>query len=97
VIKLGGDGAVAIAGGPTVRVEAEPTEVLDTTGAGDCFDAGVLLGWLGGLELEASLTLGTICGSRAVTDYGGYRACPRLPELHDLASARGISMPEPVP
>ena len=94
VIKLGGDGAIGIADGARASVDPEPSEPLDTTGAGDCFDAGFLRGWLDGLDLEASLTLGTICGSRAVTDYGGYRACPGLRELRELAAARGVEIPD---
>jgi sugar/nucleoside kinase (ribokinase family) len=95
VIKLGGDGAIGIVdGGTAVSVETGATDMVDTTGAGDCFDAAFLLGWLGGMELEASLTLGVICGSRAVTDYGGYRACPTRSELRELAAAHGVSLPE---
>lgn len=95
VIKLGADGAIGtVDGGTTVAVESEATDMVDTTGAGDCFDAGFLVGWLGGMDLEASLTLGVICGSRAVTAYGGYRACPSRAELRDLAAPRGVTVPE---
>jgi sugar/nucleoside kinase (ribokinase family) len=95
-IKRGPDGAIASAGGAVVTVPSERVDVVDTTGAGDCFNAGFLLGWLGGLELEASVTLGVLCGERAVADYGGYRGCPRGPELRELAAARGVSVPDGV-
>jgi sugar/nucleoside kinase (ribokinase family) len=93
VIKLGADGAVGTADGRTSSVPADPVEVVDTTGAGDCFNAGFLAGWLGGLPLESSLILGVICGSRAVTDFGGYRGCPLEPELREIAAERGIALP----
>jgi sugar/nucleoside kinase (ribokinase family) len=67
--------------------------IRDTTGAGDCFNAGFLAGWLGGLPLEQSLTLGVICGSRAIGDVGGYRGCPQEAELRVIAAARGIVLP----
>lgn len=92
-LKLGAAGALGRAGGDVRAVPADPVEVVDATGAGDCFNAGFLAGWLGGLGLEVSLTLGVICGSRAVGDYGGYRGCPTEPELRATAAARGITLP----
>lgn len=93
VIKCGAAGALGLAGGNLRAVSIDPVEVVDTTGAGDSFNAGFLAGWLAGLDLEAALTLGVICGSGAVGDYGGYRGCPREPELRALAGARGITLP----
>src|SRR5215813_14484521 len=93
VIKRGADGAIGMAGGQIRAVSADPVTVRDTTGAGDCFNAGFLLGWLGGLALEDSLKLGVICGSRAIEDVGGYRGCPRDDELRAIAATRGITLP----
>ena len=78
VIKRGGTGAVGLAGGQMKAVPAEPVQFVDSTGAGDCFNAGFLAGWLSGLPLEDSLTLGVICGSASVGDYGGYRWAARM-------------------
>jgi 2-dehydro-3-deoxygluconokinase len=42
-VKLGADGALVLAGDAAERVPAQPgVEVVDTTGAGDAFDAGYL-------------------------------------------------------
>jgi sugar/nucleoside kinase (ribokinase family) len=92
VIKRGGAGAAGIRDGVVVEVPAEPVDVIDTTGAGDCFNAGFLAGWLEGLDLRDALTLGVLCGSRAVTGYGGYRGCPREAEFRTLAASRGITL-----
>jgi sugar/nucleoside kinase (ribokinase family) len=97
VIRRGADGATGIADGVVRSLPAEPVEVVDTTGAGDCFNAGFLAGWLAGLPLEHSLTLGVVCGSRAVTDFGGYRGCPRAVEFRAIAAAHGITVPEGAP
>jgi sugar/nucleoside kinase (ribokinase family) len=97
VIRRGADGAIGSAGGEVRSVPAEPVEVVDTTGAGDCFNAGFLAGWLGRAPLEWSLTLGAICGSGSVTDFGGYRGCPREPELRRAAAAHGVELPIPIP
>jgi sugar/nucleoside kinase (ribokinase family) len=94
VIRRGPEGAVGIAGGEIRSVPADQVGVVDTTGAGDCFNAGFLAGWLSGLPIEHSLTLGVICGSGAVTDFGGYRGCPHADEFRAIAAARGIDVPE---
>jgi sugar/nucleoside kinase (ribokinase family) len=83
-----------MAGGEIRTVPADPVDVVDTTGAGDCFNAGFLAGWLSGLPIEQSLTLGVICGSASVTDFGGYRGCPRAEEFRAMAASRGIDVPE---
>jgi sugar/nucleoside kinase (ribokinase family) len=93
VIKRGGDGAIGLAGDGVSEAPPEPAEVLDTTGAGDCFNAGFLVGWLAGLPLQQSLVLGNICGARAVEAFGGYRGCPNATEFRQIAAERGIQLP----
>lgn len=93
VIKRGVAGALGAAGGQVRAVPADPVALVDSTGAGDAFNAGFLAGWLGGLPLEGSLTLGVICGSRAIGDYGGYRGCPDEAGLRIIAASRGITLP----
>ena len=93
VIKRGADGAVAAADGDTAEAPAEPAQVVDSTGAGDCFNAGFLAGWLAKLPLAECLTLGNICGARAVESFGGYLGCPHEEEFRALAHAKGIELP----
>jgi sugar/nucleoside kinase (ribokinase family) len=93
VIKLGDAGAMGFAGGRREAVPADRVRIVDTTGAGDSFNAGFLAGWLGGLALRDSLALGVICGGAAVGDYGGYRGCPTRDELRAIAASRGIALP----
>jgi ribokinase len=45
VISLGAEGALWAAGDELLHRAAHPTQVLDTTGAGDAFTAGVLSVW----------------------------------------------------
>jgi ribokinase len=47
VVSLGGDGALWATGGELVHRPAHPATVVDTTGAGDAFAAGVLSVWVG--------------------------------------------------
>jgi sugar/nucleoside kinase (ribokinase family) len=64
-------GALATRGGERVDVPAAPIEKLvDTTGAGDLFAAGFLVGEARGLGLERSLKLGAICAAEVIQHYG---------------------------
>jgi sugar/nucleoside kinase (ribokinase family) len=45
-VSLGADGALWAADGVLVHRPAHPTDVVDTTGAGDAFAAGLLAAWL---------------------------------------------------
>jgi sugar/nucleoside kinase (ribokinase family) len=69
--KLGREGAAALDGGRFVRVPAFQVEPLDTTGAGDSFDAGFLHAWLRGEPLEAALRFGAACGALSTLGLGG--------------------------
>jgi sugar/nucleoside kinase (ribokinase family) len=51
-------------------VPAPAVDVLDATGAGDAFDAGVLVAWLGGADQEAALKAGCAAGTAAVGRIG---------------------------
>ena len=70
-IKQGAGGAVAMRGAweyEVAEVAALPVEVVDTTGAGDSFDAGFLYGTLAGWPLRDALELGVACGSLSCRD-----------------------------
>ena len=58
---------------------------VDTVGAGDSFDAGVLAGLLNGLSTERALALGCACGGLSTRAAGGTAAQPTLDEA--LAAA----------
>ncbi len=71
VVKLGADGALAVRGDEALRVPAERVEVVDSTGAGDGFNAGFIYGFLDGRPLAECLALGVACGSLSVRAIGG--------------------------
>ena len=67
-------------GDTLVRAEALPVSVIDTTGAGDSFDAGFIYGYLAGWDLARTLRLGCVCGSLSTRAAGGTTAQPTLAE-----------------
>ena len=71
VVKLGANGALAVRGDEALRVPAERVEVVDSTGAGDGFNAGFIYGFIDGRPLAECLALGVACGSLSVRAIGG--------------------------
>ncbi|MFD2416224.1 carbohydrate kinase family protein [Amycolatopsis pigmentata] len=81
-VKRGARGALAVTADGTVRsVDAVPCEPVDTTGAGDTFDAAFLDGWLAGKPLDECLRRGVAAGTAAVTAVGGTAGQPSAGEL----------------
>jgi sugar/nucleoside kinase (ribokinase family) len=72
VVTCGADGAMAVENGrraqvPIARIGAG---VVDTTGAGDLFAAGFLVGMARGRSLEASLRMGAIAAAEVISHFG---------------------------
>ncbi len=89
-VKLGKEGAMAKQGSaPAISLAAPTVKVVDTVGAGDCFDAGFLFGFLNGWDARRSLELGVACGCLSTRKTGGAGAQPDLEEaMKFIESAR---------
>jgi len=84
-ITRSADGALIVSRGETKAVPAFPVErVVDTTGAGDLFASGFLVGEARGLGLERSLRLGAIAAAEVIQHYGA------RPEANLRALANGL-------
>lgn len=84
VVKLGAHGAAVLdATGGIERVPAMEVDVLDTTGAGDSFDAGFLHAWLRDSSLAEALRCGVVCGSLSTRGLGGCEAQPDAIQLQE--------------
>ncbi len=88
VIKLGKAGAMAVKDGRIYRAPGYRVEAVDTTGAGDSFNAGFVSGFLSGLPVEDCLRYGNGCGALSVTKLGGNTGFPYLNELEDFIRER---------
>lgn len=72
VVTLGSDGALWTDGHDTVRRDALPVEALvDSTGAGDAFAAGLLAARMNGAEPPEALVAGARLAAEAVVRSGG--------------------------
>jgi sugar/nucleoside kinase (ribokinase family) len=83
-VKLGAQGAVGRQGDQIARAGAIPVTVVDTTGAGDSFDAGFVYGYLAGWELARALRFACVCGSLSTLAAGGTAAQPTLEEALEV-------------
>lgn len=76
-LKMGSEGCwLSTRSQTTGRVPAFTVKVVDTTGAGDAFNAGIIYGYIRGLSLAASAVLGNAVGALATTVRGIGRALP---------------------
>lgn len=80
VVKNGEHGALARVGDRRIEVPSVSIQCVDSTGAGDCFNAGFLYGWLKGEPLERCIQAGNICGAVSTTAHGTI-AAPKEEEL----------------
>ncbi len=71
-IKQGPAGATALIDGERLHAPAQEVRVVDTTGAGDAFNAGFVSAWLAGKSLETCLRAGNTQGARAIAQRGGF-------------------------
>ncbi len=87
VVKNGDRGAIAFAQGEVYRVEGLTPDVVDTTGAGDSFDAGFLAARLGGHPVQRALAIANACGALSTRAMGGTDAQATLDEALELIDA----------
>lgn len=70
-VTRGAEGSVIVTADQVIEIAAEPVEnVVDTTGAGDLYAAGVLFGLTQGCELENAGRIGSICAAEVISHYG---------------------------
>jgi sugar/nucleoside kinase (ribokinase family) len=84
-VTLGADGCLVTGpGGGLTHIPAIDVAVVDTTGCGDGFNAGMLTGLLLGCDPVDAAWLGAACGSLVATGLGSDAG------LHSLAHAAGF-------
>ena len=70
-VTRGAEGSVIVTADQVIEIPAEPvTNIVDTTGAGDLYAAGVLFGLTQGYELESAGRIGSICAAEVISHYG---------------------------
>jgi len=80
-LKLGSQGAALLWDGKTYYAGPHPVTPIETTGAGDCFNAGFLYEWLRGATPETCLRTANICGALSTQSPGGIEGFPSLERI----------------
>lgn len=94
VITLNGGGALLRDEmGRVSEVRGLSAEVIDSTGAGDSFDAGVIYGTLNGWSLEESARLGMLLAYLTVQRIGARSAIVPLEFVEEKAIELGMDLP----
>lgn len=70
IVKIGSKGSIIKADNKITKVGVEPTEVVDTTGAGDLYAAGFLYGYVENLSPKKSGEIGAMLAAKVIADYG---------------------------
>lgn len=91
VVKLGAQGCAVYAAGKEFRVPAFPVEVVDTTGAGDCFAGGYLAALARGLSHESAARYANAAGALSASRLGGADGIVPWDEMERWMEFRGGS------
>jgi sugar/nucleoside kinase (ribokinase family) len=81
-LKLGANGSALLTNGEIIFCPPVRVDPVDTTGAGDCFDAGFIYGWLNDRMPDECLRIGNICGALSTRGFGGIESFPTREELN---------------
>jgi len=82
IITRGGDGSTLISKAGEEHIESvKPTAVLDPTGCGDAYRAGLIYGLLNDLDLVTACRIGSVMGALKVAVQGPQNHAPTLDEI----------------
>ena len=99
VVKRGADGCAVYTADqpePVVELAGHPVEVVDTSAAGDSFNAGFMVGQLRGLSLRESATLANAVGAAKVQKLGGGRSVPTRAEVQAIIDHFQVDLSTPL-
>ena len=93
VMTLGEKGALIVTPSFSTHIPAIPMAAVDTTGAGDAFNAGLATALASGASLEAAVQFAVVTGGLAVTKEGVIPSLPSCDEVRDFYQKSGMTLP----
>jgi ribokinase len=93
VMTLGEKGALLVSGSECKRFPAVLVRAVDTTGAGDAFNAGLATALANDASLEEAVQFAVIVGAMAVTKDGVIPSLPRRSEVLEFCSQHAMIPP----
>lgn len=89
IAKTGADGAYALTDAGFVRVPGFKVKPVDTTAAGDTFNAGLARAFSGGADIETALIFANASAAISVTAAGAQGGMPMLDDVYAFLKERG--------
>ena len=90
VMTLGEKGALIVTASSSRHVAAMKMSAVDTTGAGDAFNAGLATALASGESLESAVEFAVVIGGVAVTKEGVIPALPKREEVVQFYRQRSL-------
>jgi ribokinase len=84
VVKMGNNGSYVTHNGKSHMANAFDVPCVDTTGAGDAFNAGFLHGYINGENIKKMALKGNYIASCCITEHGTTNGLPDLTKLEDI-------------
>lgn len=84
IMKLGSQGCVIVGSGDPVLIAAPKVKAVDTTAAGDVFNAGLSVALSEGLDLPAACRFANHAAALSVTRLGAQAAVPDRAEVNEF-------------
>ena len=94
VMTLGENGALVVSASSCTRIPAVPVRAVDTTGAGDAFNAGLATALARSASLAEAVEFAIITGAMAVTKDGVIPSLPHRSEVLEFCRAQEIVPPK---
>jgi sugar/nucleoside kinase (ribokinase family) len=86
VVKMGSKGCMVARGTDRIQIAPPEAKVVDTTGAGDCWDAGFLAALASGEDLHTAAKIGNACAAFCIEAVGGSTGVPSYEEVRERAA-----------
>jgi ribokinase len=86
IMKLGDQGCVLVEKDRAIAIPAIPVTAIDTTAAGDVFNAGLAVGLSEGMNLEQACRFAVQASAISVTRLGAQPAAPSRDEVMEFAA-----------
>lgn len=91
VLKTGGEGCLIRNNDQLQQVPGFEVAVVDTTGSGDAFNAGLIAGRLWGWTRKSSALFANACGAAAATIVGAGEELPGIAEIEEIVTSARLS------
>jgi len=91
IVKLGEQGCVYCGAEGTFAVPAFPVKAVDSTAAGDTFNAALAVALVEGREMRAAMRFANAAAAISVTRPGAQTSAPSRAEVEEMLGASGVS------